>query len=308
MSNSAGDKNSEVIFFCNYTGDFTLGGYNLSGLNGGNDFRSDAGNHLHLVYCPRYDFHPGCDLDLNGRGFQRFATSPRAVELFDETIDQRYKGTFREVWYCTNLEAGTAVYPDMQLEDTAAYLTKRKVSQSERDRVAKRYRLFDATDLFDGYTLKDNRWFIQMNKHSDPTRATAMDMRSSRDCFIIRIAEMYLIVAEADMQSGKMVEAVDYINQLRTKRAIPGKEAEMQITEKDMNIDFILEERGRELIGENLRWFDLKRTDKLIEYVQKYNFEAGPNIKPYHVLRPIPQTQLDAVTNKDEFKQNPGYN
>jgi hypothetical protein len=169
--------------------------------------------------------------------------------------------------------------------------------------------LFDATDLFgDGYVLKDNRWFIQMNKHSDPTRATAMETRSSRDMFIIRIAEMYLIAAEASMQSGNMTEAVDYMNRLRTKRAIPGKEAAMQIAASDMNIDFILEERGRELIGECLRWFDLKRTGKLVEYVQLYNFEARDNIRPYHTVRPIPQTQLDAVINKDEFKQNPGYN
>ena len=74
-----------------------------------------------------------------------------------------------------------------------------------------------------------------------------------------------------------------------------------------MNIDFILDERARELCGEQLRWFDLKRTNKLIEYVKKYNTDGAANIQAFHMLRPIPQTQLDAITNKDEFTQNPGY-
>ena len=68
-----------------------------------------------------------------------------------------------------------------------------------------------------------------------------------------------------------------------------------------------LEERARELCGEQIRWFDLKRTNKLIEYVRLYNMDAKDNIQDYHMLRPIPQSQLDAITNKEEFKQNPGY-
>ena len=57
-----------------------------------------------------------------------------------------------------------------------------------------------------------------------------------------------------------------------------------------------------------LRWFYLKRTGKLITSVQKYNLDAKANIKETHMLRPIPQVELDAITNKEDFKQNPGYN
>lgn len=84
-------------------------------------------------------------------------------------------------------------------------------------------------------------------------------------------------------------------------------ENEMQISENELTIDFLLEERARELCGEQIRWFDLKRTNKLIEYVRLYNMDAKDNIQDYHMLRPIPQSQLDAITNKEEFKQNPGY-
>jgi hypothetical protein len=62
------------------------------------------------------------------------------------------------------------------------------------------------------------------------------------------------------------------------------------------------------LAGEQIRWYDLKRTGKLVEYVQQFNPDAKGNIKPYHLVRPIPQVQLDAITNKSEFTQNQGYN
>jgi hypothetical protein len=74
-----------------------------------------------------------------------------------------------------------------------------------------------------------------------------------------------------------------------------------------INIDFILDERARELAGEQLRWFDLKRTGKLLSRIQTMNPDASPYVQPFDLVRPIPQTQIDAVTNKDVFKQNPGY-
>lgn len=58
------------------------------------------------------------------------------------------------------------------------------------------------------------------------------------------------------------------------KRAIPSKENDMRITESELTIDFILDERARELCGEQIRWFDLKRTKKLVEYVKLHNMDA----------------------------------
>jgi hypothetical protein len=132
-------------------------------------------------------------------------------------------------------------------------------------------------------------------------------VQSARDAFVIRLAEMYLIAAEAEFQLGNLTAAKDLINALRTRAAVAGKVADMQITEGDLSIDFILDERAREFAGEQLRWFDLKRTGKLIERVTQHNPLAAPFIKSHHVVRPIPQKQLDAVTNKTEFTQNDGY-
>jgi hypothetical protein len=82
----------------------------------------------------------------------------------------------------------------------------------------------------------------------------------------------------------------------------------MEVTSNQMNLELIIEERERELIGEQMRWFDLKRWGILVERVQKYNPQGAPNIKPFHALRPIPQVQIDRVTGTSSaFPQNPGY-
>ena len=106
-----------------------------------------------------------------------------------------------------------------------------------------------------------------------------------------------------------MADAVTYINTIRTRAAFPsGNPASLQITAADINIDFILDERSRELCGELMRWLDLVRTGKLIERVKLHNSEAAINILPKHTLRPIPQAQVDAVTTGTPYPQNPGWN
>src|SRR3954470_18701121 len=107
------------------------------------------------------------------------------------------------------------------------------------------------------------------------------------------------------MWLGNRQAAFGSIHGLRPRAAKPGRVANMQITPAQVTLDFILDERARELCGEQLRWFDLKRTNKLVSRIQSMNPDAAAFVQPYHNLRPIPQTQIDAVTNKDVFKQNP---
>jgi len=61
----------------------------------------------------------------------------------------------------------------------------------------------------------------------------------------------------------------------------------MQVSAADLNLDFILEEGESELGGKLMRWFDLKRINKLIEYVKAYNPNAAANIHEKHMLRPL---------------------
>ena len=123
---------------------------------------------------------------------------------------------------------------------------------------------------------------------------------------------MYLIAAEALMNSNQ-TEALNLVNELRRKRAITGMETDMEVSSVD--IDFILEERAREFAGEDIRWFDLKRTKKLETQVQRNPLAKSYFDPAVHYLRPIPEEQMLAVSNKDttglhlpgKFWQNPGY-
>lgn len=154
-----------------------------------------------------------------------------------------------------------------------------------------------------------------IKKFDDPTAAFS-GSSSTRDIFLARLAETYLIAAEAYLMAGDPGTAADRINEVRRRAAKPGAESAMLITAADVSIDFILDERARELAGEYHRWTTLKRTGKLQERTKLYNrdikvwYDAGADPflgtdGEYKVLRPIPQIALDL--NEAEYAQNPGY-
>ncbi len=150
---------------------------------------------------------------------------------------------------------------------------------------------------------------------------------SGRDIMVLRLAEMYLIEAEAELYTDGASTAQATLDVLRSARAIEGQDNSFGAVYPSMtfNIDAILQERAIELCGEYQRWFDLKRTHKLLEYVQSRNAQAS-HIALKHYYRPIPQTQFESVQNRTDkavmqdangvlqytetdagFWQNPGY-
>lgn len=132
---------------------------------------------------------------------------------------------------------------------------------------------------------------------------TAQDANYSgnaKDWIVFRLSETYLLKAEADIQRGAAGDAADAIN------AVRGRAKATPITASEATIDFLLDERARELIGEEKRRFTLLRTGKLFERVAKFNARSRDKIKPHHNLWPIPQEVIDANSGA-EFPQNPGY-
>jgi hypothetical protein len=147
--------------------------------------------------------------------------------------------------------------------------------------------------------------FPTLNKYLDPTRTSTNQEPGQRDLVLFRFSNTLLMLAEAYMRDGRPDLALPYVNMVRERAAKPGMQAAMDVTVGDLNLDFILDERARELTGETTRWFDLTRTGKLVERVQLYNPTGGPNIQPYHVLRPIPNNEI--LLSTGAMQQNPGY-
>jgi hypothetical protein len=134
------------------------------------------------------------------------------------------------------------------------------------------------------------------------------------DAPVMRYAEMPLIAAECKIALGDPSGAANIIkDEIRNQRVVaPGHtlaEAQADVTAGNMTIEWILEERARELCGEWLRWFDLKRTGKLAEYIRKHNpaWDGNDVVDDHNNLWPIPNTFLDKLENWAEFGQNPGY-
>ncbi|MEJ7692038.1 RagB/SusD family nutrient uptake outer membrane protein [Daejeonella sp.] len=283
----AKQEHSEVVFAVQYTNDLLT--------NGG-------GNSGHLYFIMEYDAgHKGTQRDIaNGRPFKRFKPTMYTLDLFDRTKDSRYNGSFKQVFFANN---AATLATGMKLGDTAIYVAPVNVSAAVK--ASKNYRTIDRAEVL---SSGNYRYFPTLSKFLDPLRPSVQEERGSRDYMVARLAETYLIAAEALFKSGNTTEALTFINEVRKRAALPGKELAMQITASELTMDFILDERGRELLGEMDRWFDLVRTGTLVDRVKKHNPDAAPNIQPFHILRPIPSDQIDrtegGVTN---FPQNTGY-
>lgn len=290
-----GEINSEVIFATQYTSDPLTNG---------------PGNQTHLYFGMEYDTQAGMQRDTqNGRPFKRYKPTTYMLETVfaqkDRVNDSRYKKTFKDTWLSNRPGTFTNVFDDSKTSvtfaagDTTIFIPGFEMSKA--DRAKRKYQVLVPSN----YRLN---LFPTLQKFLDPLRPDRTYEQGSRDFLMFRLAETYLILAEANLKLGKTAEAVEAINVVRRRAAWPGRQKEMEITAAQLTMDFILDERDRELAGEMFRWFDLKRLGKLIERVRLHNPDGAPNIKDFHVLRPIPQDQIDRTTDgKTQFPQNPGY-
>jgi hypothetical protein len=153
-------------------------------------------------------------------------------------------------------------------------------------------------------TSIDTMWYIYptIRKIEGEALAGAASGRTFKEFPVMRLAETYLLRAEAYLLKGDVQKAADDINEVRSRaNAKP-------VTADEVTIDYILDERARELIIEEPRRKTLARMGNLVERVRKYNMRQSTreSIQDYHQWFPLPQKAIDANQGA-VLKQNPGY-
>ena len=276
-----------------------------------------------------------------GRPWRRMAPTYEAItRIFaDKTNDSRYDGTFQKVWKC-NQNAGSAmgVSSAFALGDTVIYMPGYEIEGASEPQhfggsypvqtlPGKNYGVFTPKHM-----TRENFPALWKQGPYNPLSGNA-NSSSLRPVDIAKLSEVYLIGAEAAVMLGNTENAKALIRPLRERAANRVENTPAQneaakaalladLDAQTIDIDFILDERSRELFGEGLRWLDLVRTKKLSR-AKTYsicpfnkdtaqplttftrpgleNIENEPNSKYY--LHPIPQTFIDALDMDDASKK-----
>ncbi len=230
-------------------------------------------NIMRRSWVTRYESNRGMavSVDNGGRGIGRLAMTRYALNLY-EPADQR-GGEY-------------AVRRYYLLNNPATLLAGRKLGDTLKTVVAAEKAndpLWPSTRKWDGASP------------IDPASAEQYG-----DQPYIRLAETYLLLAEAQLKQGKLAQAADAINALRRRAGAS------TITPAQVTLDFILDERSRELVTEEQRRYTLLRTGTLLDRVKRYNPITAPVMIARDTLLPIPQDVIDANSGKP-MAQNPGF-
>ena len=211
-----------------------------------------------------------------GKGSSRAAITDSAFNWY-ESFDDRYSEYCVKKYY---------IYPtDASLEtfDTVFYSSMEYT---------------DLSDLENNYTWP----VVRKWEYNDPVvYANASNANEYDDQMFMRLAETYLLAGEALWRDGKPDEAAYYFNKVRERSNASS------ITGDQIDLDFVLEERSRELMTEEYRRHTLARTGTFYERCIKYNpLLNASTVNTYNNYLPIPQGIIDSNTGA-VMEQNPGY-
>jgi hypothetical protein len=262
--------------------------------------------------------------DVNARNASQNATWQYIPMIWPKGV---YTGATSALQTVAN--ANVHPYPLAADEDRFfAYLSKTPLTAAEKQ--VRRYATVNIDDLFDPFDPTGSTYkavtsnngltpssmanlfpaMMKFNHNFDGGWLGGNFQQKLGNIMIMRMAEVYLIAAEATLRSGGSGgAAAQYLNELR-KRACRNisdfnTATGMQLTTATMNDVF--DEYARELCGEYNRWALLKRNKAFETRLQTYNKTAFTNfVATKHYNRPIPFTFLNQINNADEFGTN-GY-
>ncbi|MBE0646360.1 MAG: RagB/SusD family nutrient uptake outer membrane protein [Bacteroidales bacterium] len=163
---------------------------------------------------------------------------------------------------------------------------------------------YEATffDSYWNYTFDPHIWKHWDQSAYDPDETS----QSGADFMVMRYAEILLIFAEAENElSGPTTLAYDAINlvRARARNNDPAVLPDLQGLSQDQFRAAVLVERRHEFVNEGLRWYDLTRTNNLVEFVKRAKGDQA-NPQSFNYLFPIPQRERDLNAN---LTQNTGY-
>lgn len=234
------------------------------------------------MYVPLYDRVPGVKrtLEQGGRPWSRLSPSEYYWSLF-EAGDGRLQAWHKLSWTVDDPDNIDSSLGDIQVGDE----------------------LTSQSDYFLNWASNDSQ-----KRYLDPTSTKnwedgtygrlESEAQGFRNVIVYRLAEAYIIGAEAYMKSGNTSRALELINTIR-QRAFGNSSHNFS----SLDMETIIEENARELGHEGQRWPFMKRLGLLIERVRMYNPSASSNIQDRNIRWPIPQNFVDQLG----IDQNPGY-
>jgi starch-binding outer membrane protein, SusD/RagB family len=222
--------------------------------------------------------------ERGGRGKAYTAPTKFAIDIYEKQDDRGSNYAMRK-WFILKDATGNAPYPADKLPAGTKYGDTLKLDWSK--------------DLTPATWQRTNWPYSRKVEGTNPDNVTQSP--NFDDYIAVRLADTYLLKAEAQFKLGLPNDAAATINIIRARSKASS------VTGAQVNIDFILDERSRELFLEEQRRYTLLRTGKWFERTKAYNHFGGENIVLRDTLFPIPQSVIDANITKP-MPQNPGFN
>jgi hypothetical protein len=329
------DKNSEVVFAIQYNSDALT---NAMEVPYPSTATREPGNYYHSIFPGNGELvgNAGRTSDYN-RHLNQNVPSPAVYRFFDPQKDSRYIHDFLNVIYALKAVSNYAYsYTDASKKvsyavgDTVAYWTPWNkpatgAAKGIDEGGTKKYAVMNLDQIISGVNISRLTALTPSTWKFWQPGITYGDGYGTFDFALFRSAEAYLMAAEAIVKGatgGALGSADVYYNKVLDRAVGVGvnpmcakypedltsmETVSYRATTANISIDLILDESARELFGEFNRWYDLKRTGKLIERTKKYNFwtKAKGSLTEKHLVRPIPQTEIDR--SSPPIPNNEGY-